>query len=386
MTPAARHQAAIEVLDAMAQQALVAEQALLKWSRGARYAGSTDRAAVRDIVFSVLRARNSCEILGNGSSGRCLVLGALRLWQSDPSRIFTGDTYAPERLNTDERHWLQQPWPELPCDVPAWLVPVLRDSLGDELDLYLETMRHRAQIFLRVNPRKTTPEMAIQTLEEEGISTRRHPSVPGALHVTAGERKIQQSKAFATGMVELQDAGSQALVLQMGVERWHRVLDYCAGGGGKALAIAPHIDAPVVAHDASKDRMKDIPTRARRAGVQIDTTIRPAGTFDLVLCDVPCSGSGTWRRTPDAKWRITPYKLHDLNAQQTDIIENARHFVGPEGRLIYVTCSVLRQENEEVVYAFVKKHPDWNILRCENIRPSELGDGFFLGILSRHAK
>lgn len=384
MTPAARYQAAIDVLDAMAREDIAAEPALLRWSRGARYAGSKDRAAVRDIVFSVLRNRNSCAYFGGGAAARSLVLGYVRLTKADPAGVFTGQGHAPPPLTGDELNLVSAPVKGgVPPDMPDWLLPELEQSLGACLDDYLAVMRERAAVFLRVNILKGTSDNAIAALSEDGIETLPHPKVDGALIVRTGARRLPQSRAVVDGLIEIQDAHSQALVACLKLQQGQSALDYCAGGGGKALAMAQYTQARVAAHDQSTDRMQDIPARAARAGVDIKIGVAPGQKFDLVLCDVPCSGSGAWRRAADARWRLTPQELQDLQQRQQDILKKAGQFVKPGGRLAYATCSVLRSENEKIVNGFAHSGAGWTAPQCQRWPASALGDGFFLAVFEK---
>lgn len=164
-----------------------------------------------------------------------------------------------------------------------------------------------------------------------------------------------------------------------------RILDYCAGGGGKALALADLLDSPVTAHDAAPARMRDLPVRATRAGAQITvvTTAKLRGSFDLVLCDAPCSGSGTWRRAPQAKMDLTAARLDALHALQDEVLEKGAARVGPKGRLAYATCSVLHSENTARVQDFLSRHPEFSIVSTESWTPDTLQDGFFLAVMER---
>ena len=368
------------MLDAI-QRGDAAEQALLGWARGARYAGSKDRAAVRDVVFDVLRARRSCAALGGGQTGRALVLGLLRLGGRDPSEIFTGTGHAPAPLSADEA--LARAGAATQPDVPEFLENALRDSLGDGFDAYCEALRHRAPVFLRVNALKATPQQALDTLALDSILAEPHPTVPGALRVTEGERRLSSSAAYRDGLVELQDASSQAVIAALPLKAGMSALDYCAGGGGKALAMAAVTRAPVTAHDAFARRMADLPERARRAEARVVIADQPRGAFDLVLCDVPCTGSGTWRRAPDGKWRLTHGDLASLLETQQQILHRAAALTAPEGTLALVTCSVLRAENEDAAQRFVAAHPEWRQTATQRSVPSALGDGFFLAMFRR---
>lgn len=363
-----------------------AEAALTAWARGARYAGSGDRAAVRDHVFDALRRRRSLAALGGGADGRGLMLGALRNAGTDPDALFTGG-HAPAPLTAAERAHLSRPAPMSEAealDIPDWLAPALRDSLGDRFAPVMAAMRHRAPVYLRVNLARIPRNDAMARLAAEGIATRPGPLADTALEVTANARRIQHSATYAQGLVELQDAASQAVVAVLPVTPGMRVLDICAGGGGKALALAAR-GAAVSAHDADPRRMADLPRRAARAGVRIPLLADPAaaGPQDLVLADVPCSGSGSWRRDPEGKWRLTPDRLQALLATQAAILDRAAGLVRPGGSLAHATCSLLRAENVDQSRGFLARHPSWRLMWDRDWTPLEGGDGFHLALLTR---
>ncbi len=375
MTPAARVQAAIGLLD-LVLAGTPAEQALTGWARRSRFAGSGDRAMVRDHVFRALRRKRSQAVLGGAMSGRGLMLGALRADNLDPDTIFNGVGHAPARLNAAERAGGRDPETDAERhDLSDWLWDRFRDSLGDGAGVAAEALRHRAPVFLRVNLARTTRAEALTALQSDGIGARAHPASPGALEITEGARRLRLGKAYADGLVELQDAASQAVVDELPLAPGMRVLDYCAGGGGKTLAMAAR-SAVVFAHDAAPERMRDLPARAARAGVEVTLLDGPAvadaAPFDLVLCDVPCSGSGAWRRAPEGKWRLTPQRLDELNALQDRILDRAAGLVTPGGVLAYATCSVLSSENGDRVDAFLARHRDW---RAVSQRRWPLGQG-----------
>ncbi|MGY9046843.1 MAG: RsmB/NOP family class I SAM-dependent RNA methyltransferase, partial [Rhodobacterales bacterium] len=293
MTPAARVQAAIEVLDRISAD-LAAEQALTNWARGARFAGSKDRAAVRDHVYDVLRQRRSVAALGGGESGRQSMLGLLRLQGVAPEALFTGDGYGPVPLSEEELQAGQPAEGNAALDLPDWLAPRFIADLGSEAEAVAEALKTRAPVFLRVNQGLTSVPQAIEALSEEGITAAPHALSPQALMVTGNPRRVAQSDAYLNGWVELQDAASQAVVDLLPLESGQRVLDYCAGGGGKTLAMAARLNGPVDAHDANPGRLRDLPVRAERAAANVSIVDQPDGEYDLVLCDVPCSGSGAW--------------------------------------------------------------------------------------------
>jgi len=388
MTPAARHQAAIEILDTIAEGA-PAERVLTNWGRAHRFAGSGDRAAIRDIVFAVLRRRRSCAWSGGGDTGRALVLGLLRQEGPPPETIFTGARHAPAPLSEAETA-APPPLDTAPrgvrTDMPDWLLPRLDTAFPGEADAICEALRHRAPAFLRANLRKTTRDSAADALAAEGIETRPHPLSPTALEVTSGARRIAASRAYREGLVELQDAASQAVADLLPVKPGQRVLDYCAGGGGKVLALAARCEAAYTAHDADKQRMADLPARAARAGVagMIRTDPAPQGPFDLVFADAPCSGSGAWRRSPEAKWQLTEAALESLVRLQAEILDTAATLTAPGGTLAYATCSLLEEENAAQIAAFRNRHDAWEITAERRFRPADGGDGFYVACL-RHS-
>ena len=385
MTPGARVAAAISILNAI-RDGQAAEQALTSWARGSRFAGSKDRAAVRDHVFDVLRARRS---LGDGT-GRELMI---RLCQRDGlplDALFSGDGHAPERLTDTETLALNQPdvmSVAAQHDLPEWLWPIWQDSLGAEASEAALVQQQRAAVFLRVNLRRCSPSDAILALAADSISAVAHPTLRTCLVVTENSRRIKTSAAYLDGLVELQDAASQFAIGMVPVKTGARLLDYCAGGGGKALGFADMNDATVFAHDIASRRMADLPVRAARAKVSISCVetddLAKNGRYDVVFCDAPCSGSGTWRRTPDAKWRLTQTDLTKLTTLQSEVISAAAALVAPGGILAYATCSVLRPENDDIVNGFCAAQQEWEILSQHHLVPSLDGDGFFLSLLRR---
>lgn len=390
MTPAARVAAAIAVLDRILGGE-PAERALTNWARGSRFAGSGDRAAVRDLVFDVLRRRRSCAAPGGGETGRALLLGLLRGQGTDPAGLFTGEGHAPAPLSAEEAEG--QAEGELAdavrLDLPDWLMPELRRSLGADLDAVAELLRTRAPVGLRVNLARAGHAEADAALLEDGIVSEPHPLAASARVVTGNARRIGGARAYREGLVELQDPASQAVAeALLPVAPGARILDFCAGGGGKALALAGATGLPVAAHDADPRRMRDLPARAARAGAEIAclsaAEVRAGAPWDLVLADAPCSGSGAWRRQPEAKWTLSPARLEALGAVQGEILEAASQLVAPGGRLAYATCSLLEAENGDPVRAFLARGGGrWRCLSERRISPLEGADGFFVSILAR---
>lgn len=386
MTPEARIAAAAEVLDACLD-GQPATRALLNWSRASRFAGSGDRNAVRDLVYGALRRKRSAAARGGGETGRGLMIGLLREAGTAPETVFTGQGHAPAPPSDDERAAWREPEGEGErCDLPDWLVAPFGEALGPAWEETALALRDRAPVFLRVNFRKTTQDQALAALSSDGVSASPHAIAEGALIVTEGARKVAQSAAYRDGLVELQDGASQAVTASLPISKGMKVLDYCCGGGGKTLAMAGRAEATFHCHDADPGRMADLPARARRAGVRVELlgtgSLARHAPYDLVLCDAPCSGSGSWRRDPEGKWALTPGRLAALGDVQTGILDAAAALVAPGGTLAYATCSFLRAENEDRVAAFLAAHPDWRCTFQRRFGPQDGGDGFFIAHLT----
>jgi 16S rRNA (cytosine967-C5)-methyltransferase len=382
MTPAARLSAAAEILDRVLAGA-PAEQSLTNWARGSRFAGSGDRNAIRDLVYDALRCRRSYAALGGAMTGRGLMLGALRAAGTDPATLFTGEGHAPPPPGPGDT--ARAPVGAEALDLPDWLLPQMAESLGEDLVAVAHMLRQRAPVFVRVNLRRATRMHAISALAGEGITAKPHDLADTALEVVDGARKIQTSQCYLTGLVELQDAASQAVVNALPLHDGMRVLDHCAGGGGKTLAMAARAKLTLFAHDANPARMRDLPARAARAGVKVAPIDKPEvlAPFDLILADAPCSGSGSWRRDPQGKWALTPDRLAQIGAVQDSILDRLAPMVAPGGVLAYATCSLLRAENEDRVTAFLQRHPGWQVLDSRRFTPLTGGDGFFVAQLTQ---
>ena len=403
MTPAARLQAAIDILDAWSPGRPM-DRLLVAWRRDNRYAGSGDRAAIADLVYDALRRWRSLAWPaageGAGDGGRARIL-ALAAETGDPETLFTGARHAPAPLTDHERERLAErsergliEAPDaLRLDLPDWLPPLFRAAHGDRAEAVMDALRRRAPVDLRLNRLKATPEQALAALAAQGVTAApvalsAGPAPPEALRVTSGGRGLKSADAYLQGWVEVQDVASQAAAAFAGARAGERVLDYCAGGGGKALALAAAMggEGEVIAHDVDPARMQDIPPRAARAGARIAPLPGPVPEsarhgFDLVFADAPCSGSGAWRRNPDAKWSFAPEALARLTALQDEVLASAARFVRPGGRLVYATCSLLEEENGARLRAFL---PGSGFELVEELRltPLEGGDGFYAARLA----
>lgn len=355
MTPQARVQAAIEILDLVIAAARAngapADRIVGDWFRTRRFAGSKDRRAVRELVYAAIRACGPIP-----PSGRAAML---RLAQGDPAlaSLFDGQGHGPAPIAVDE--------PVAEGGVaPAWLERALRES-----DIPGEAARAllgRAPLDVRVNRIKADrATLALPAPGEPGLA-------PDSLRFPHGTR-VEEWDAYAAGQIEVQDAGSQLVCSALAVQPGELVIDLCAGAGGKTLGLAAAMDnrGRLIACDVDRSRLSRLEPRALRAGVTIAETrlLDPnreaaaladlAGHADAVLVDAPCSGTGTWRRNPEARWRLTPDQLARYAAIQARLLDLAATLVRPSGRLGFVTCSLLDAEGAGPAAGFLARHPDW---------------------------
>ncbi len=390
MTPAARIAAAIDIFAAIQSQRRPAADALTDWGRSHRFAGSKDRAAIAALVYDALRKRASSAWLMGKDTARAVMLGSLReaggLDAAVIAALCTGESFAPAPLCEDERRRLESATlvdapPHVAGNFPEWLSPHLHAAFGGALLEEAGALAERAPVDLRVNALKTTRDAALKSLAPLGAAPT--PLSPLGLRIAVRPNgrapALGAERAFIKGEVELQDEGSQLAALLAGAKPGEQVLDLCAGAGGKTLALSAQMEnrGQIYATDADGRRLALLFKRLERAGgrnVQIRTPrsgLEPiadlAGRCHLVLVDAPCTGTGTWRRNPDAKWRIRPGALEQRIRDQTEILLRAAPFVKPGGRLVFVTCSVLREESEERIAAFLAAHPNFLSLPAEDM-------------------
>ncbi|WP_424933230.1 RsmB/NOP family class I SAM-dependent RNA methyltransferase [Amaricoccus macauensis] len=391
MTPGARLSAAIGLLDEILAGA-PAERALSRWARASRFAGSKDRAAIRDLVFEGLRRRRSLGWLGGGDTGRAIVLAGQATEAADLDMLFTGQGYDPAPVTPEERDLLGRSISEAPTsvqlDLPDFLLPEFQSSLGGDFADVLREMQSRAPVDLRVNTLKSNRNAAMVVLARDGVAAEPVATLETALRVVENPRLVNASRAYTQGMVELQDVSSQIAAAFAGARPGMTVLDYCAGGGGKTLALASDMKGQgrLMAWDINPRRMKDLPDRARRAGAEIeilDSSSRAAlgPVCDIVFVDAPCSGTGAWRRQPEGKWALVPERLEAFGPLQQTVLAEASVFVRPGGRLVYATCSLLKRENEDQVARFLSERPDWRLEEERRLTPLDGGDGFYMARL-----
>ena len=379
MRTGGRISAAIDVLSDVLTRHQPVKSAARDWGKRARYAGAKDRAWVSGLVLDALRRRNSIAHAMGDASPRALVLGALSFaWGWDIRQIDEAMDmdHAPEPLSLDERERLVMAPdvtadPHVAGDYPEWLVPHIGRVFGEEAVVETQAMTTRADVDLRVNTLKTDANKAGKALSAANAVPSR--LLKHAFHIPARdpserEASLQSIPAYSKGWVEVQDAGSQIAAAAANVRPGENVLDYCAGGGGKTLALAAALEGKgqVFAYDIDGRRLSALIPRLKRSGahnVQLCHPNEPAqlqalkGNMDCVFVDAPCTGTGTWRRRPDSKWRVKQTALDKRIAEQTEILANAAEFVKPGGRLVYATCSFLMEEDEDRVAAFLAEHP-----------------------------
>lgn len=375
MTPAARLQAAITCVDRVLD-GQPTEAALLAWSRGARYAGSKDRAAVRDIVFDIRRKWASCAWVGGAEDAPARVWGWCHLTGQDPAELFTGQGHAPEVWTgqADPRPLVDAPY-AVQHDYPDWMAKIAPEGFD------WTVLQDRAPITLRTLGGPHRRKAMSEQLGAAGFTPQDNPVSKRAITLTGHARGLMNTQIWAEGACDMQDAASQWALDLLGDLTGQSALDYCAGGGGKSIGLADQ-GARVVAHDVSAKRLAAVPDRAERLGLDIvcQTQLDLDQKFDLVVCDLPCSGSGTWRRTPDAKWALTPDALADYAQLQRDIVKKAQAYVAPGGRLAVMTCSVFEQESTGLS---TDLQADYGVPTFRQMRfPDVWADGFFVSIWS----
>ncbi len=391
MTPSARLAATAAILDNLDWSRPVEPQ-LKAWARANRYAGSKDRRAIADRIYTILRRRRTCAAPLGGETGRALVLGSLsatdRLSVDEITALCSGGYGLAALTETEITALASPPNDETPAaslDWPDWLYAEAEAAFGSAIDTELDALRQRAPVDLRVNLLKSTLATAQSALHDEGFTPETVPDIPTALRLPPAS-SIARSTAFADGLVELQDASSQAVALFAQARAGQTVLDFCAGAGGKTLALAAMMDntGALHAYDVNPERMRDLLDRATRAGASPNIIRSPdalqalRGQCDIVLVDAPCSGSGSWRRDPLAKWRLSEDNLTRCLIMQREAIDSAASFVKPGGHLIYATCSILPVENTEQSSAFSQRNQAF-ALDCDLKRHTarDGGDGFY---------
>ncbi len=436
MKPSARIAASIEVLQDInsaweIHRHTPADILLGKYFKQRRFMGSKDRFFVGELVYFVLRhggalqwwlERSKAEVKPRHLVLLALVLGYKHSLE-EVNHLFTGEKYAPETLSETETTLVSNhiglniekdfmpEWARY--NIAEWMEAPLRASLGDDFSAEMREAMKEAPVDLRVNTLKTSRADVIFALDKEDILCSPTRFAPNGLRLKK-RAPIMATKAFKDGWFEVQDEGSQICAALVAAQPGEKVIDFCAGAGGKSLAIAAAMEnkGRILAWDTSDKRLNKLPKRLARAGVSTvqlrvigseqDAAIkRHAASADWVLVDAPCSGSGTWRRNPDLKWRFTQEDLAEVIKTQAAILSSARQLVKPGGALIYVTCSLLREENEAQLLRFLGENSDFRVESPDKMWDNHLShepdvgsvlrltphkdgtDGFFAAILRR---
>ncbi|MBV9551145.1 MAG: RsmB/NOP family class I SAM-dependent RNA methyltransferase [Alphaproteobacteria bacterium] len=412
MTPAARLQAAIEILAALETTQQPVDRYLKDFFRARRYAGAKDRRAIAERVFDILRHRARFAHRMGDANPRALMIAAMLAEGEDPAALFSGG-YGPGPLSQAERATITAtPAPAPPHvmgEYPEWLAPSLQRAFGARLPEEMAALQSRAPVDLRVNTLKAARANVLAALKAEGFIVAATPYSPVGIRIPPGEGSaaLANSPLFLSGAFEFQDEAAQIAAALAGAEPGMRVLDLATGAGGKALALAAAMNnqGSILAFDDNPRRLAPLVERAARAGATCITSASKRGgplwangKFDLVFLDAPCSGTGTWRRQPELRWRLTRERLGELVRLQDWLLDDAARHTAPGGRLLYATCSLLPEENEERVAAFMARNPAFRHLdaaaswaapipglgRDFRASPATTGtDGFYCALLQR---
>ena len=430
MNPSARLQATLELLTDIAATPKPADALVSAYFRARRYIGSKDRAAVAAHLYSILRHHARVhwwlDHYTLEPSPRAQLLVYLVLADKVPTdeieRLFSGGKFAPVELSLDEKTFIRKlatrtlEHPHMPDAVvgecPDWAAPALQEKFGAAFLTEMQAMMGSAPLDLRVNPLKATREAMLIEFKKLRLKARAGRLSPYAIRLD-DRPSLATLPMLKNGQVEIQDEGSQLVALLVDARPGQRVVDFCAGAGGKTLAIAAEMNnkGRVIACDVLDTRLKRSTERFRRAGLH-NIEVKPLSSerdpwvkrhklgFDRVLVDAPCSGTGTWRRNPDARWRTLGPGLDALLALQASILASASRLVKGGGRLVYATCSMLPQENERQIETFLAAHPDFSVVSYKNILPDTPSahadylsltpaqhhtDGFFAAVMERKA-
>lgn len=397
MTPNSRIQAAIDLMEEILigwrdQKRIPADKVIDRYFKDRRFIGSKDRAYVGELVYWALRHLGLITHFVP-QQGRMVILASLILRSEyklgELGDLCDGSKYAPYTITPNETKMLltvprdMKALGDVPEHVrlnyPEWMDDVLTRSLGKDKEKALAALNEQAPTDLRVNTLKTTRDALLVMLQAEGFDCAPTPNSPIGIRLKK-RAPIFTSSTFKQGHFEVQDEGSQMVAGVVDAEAGMKVIDFCAGAGGKTLAIAAAMNnkGRIMAWDTSEKRLKQIKERLARAGVDnVQTHVldsesdafikRHKSSADRVLVDAPCSGSGTWRRNPDLKWRFTQKDLSEITTVQESILQSAARLVKPGGRLIYATCSILKEENDAQAEIFLKGNSNFRVVCAEKI-------------------
>jgi 16S rRNA (cytosine967-C5)-methyltransferase len=357
---------AIEILEALETTAQPTDRFLKAWFRSRRFAGSSDRRAIADRIFAVQRHRAALAHRMGDDRPRALMIAALLESGEDIEALFSGG-YGPAPLSDAERAAIAATPPSAPDwvrgEYPAWLESELSRAFGGRLLEEMQAFIGRAPTDLRINTLKASREEVLQALRAQNVAAATTPYAAHGIRITGEAGNLSETPLFKSGAFEIQDEAAQIATQLCEARPGMRVLDLAAGAGGKSLALAAAMEnkGEIIACDVRGAALVELEKRAARAGVTIIKTLhldytQPSGPFDLVLVDAPCSGTGTWRRQPELRWRLTPARLTELTALQDRLLDRAAGLTGQGGRLVYATCSILPIENQNRVAAALARH------------------------------
>lgn len=385
MRPAAQVQASIELLDEIGHTRRHADRLMAQYFRNNRYIGSKDKAAISEYVYGVLRKQLSYQYLLEkaelSKESRLLLALALREQDQQLGDIYTGERYQPaafatpvlEKLLAIDFADLETAPKHVQLNVPEWIAPRLEAALGERYAKEMEASNQRAQTDIRVNLLKSTVANTLQAIEVAGYKPEPTALSPWGLRFSQ-RVALFGLDVFKQGFFEVQDTGSQVLALVSQVKPGDKVVDFCAGAGGKTLAMAAMMEnkGTIYACDVHSKRLEQLAKRTKRAGAhnvrthllssENDKWVKKHRNIaDVVLIDAPCTGTGTWRRSPDSRWNLQPEDLENLKAVQQSILQSASRLVKPGGQILYATCSLLREENEDQIDDFLKTNAEFEL-------------------------
>jgi len=383
MRDGAKIAAAIEILETLEAQHRPVKDAVRDWGKAHRFAGSGDRAWIGGLVLDALRHKSSVSHAMQDDSARALAIGTVgRIWNMSGDEInetFSGDDHAPAMIAMAEREGLERDISDAPLhirgDFPIWLEKSFERAFGETAEAEGQALSSRAPVDLRVNHLKVGFDKAFKDVASKLKAANQSQLVSSGIRIAQTDPRGKAAAAesipsYGKGWVEVQDTGSQLAALAAAPKNGMQILDYCAGAGGKTLALSAMLEntGQVHAWDLDWRRLRAIWPRLKRSGtrnVQVhdgkeDVVLKDfVGKMDVVFCDAPCTGTGTWRRRPDAKWRLRERALETRTGEQDVVLEGAQKYLKPGGRLLYVTCSFLPEENEDRITAFLAKHDDF---------------------------
>jgi 16S rRNA (cytosine967-C5)-methyltransferase len=422
----ARIETSIRLLGELEKTDQAVDRLLAQWARDNRYAGSKDRRAVQERVYAVLRHRGEVRFaLSGAQSPRLEMFAALHLYEDLDvdaiAQLADGSEHGPLALTQEERECLDNlkalegADAAAKANIPDWTVPLFEQAYGEAWPAQATALGEQASVDLRVNALKTSPDRVVKAMAESNIEVAALPHSEWALRAPA-RSAVSHTKAFNKGMCEVQDLGSQILCMLANATPGEQVIDLCAGAGGKSLAMGATMDnkGQIYALDIDARRLNRGRERVERAGIRNTqfhqltkynsteerTLPELVDNMDMVFVDAPCSGSGAWRRHPDARWRLTPEQLATYNELQDQVLDRGARYVSPGSRMIYATCSLFTQENEDRVTAFLERHPEFSCVEWQDawneklppldavhgpglrLSPADHGcDGFFAAVL-----